>query len=98
MAFELARRRTFRNNCAIMGDVVVSPDDLRTWMVEVARDRDRAAFGKLFHYFAPRVASFLQRGGLSPSEAEEIAQEAMVTVWRKAALYDPRQAGVGTWV
>lgn len=75
-----------------------SADQMKRWLAAVAAEQDRAAFGDLFRYFAPRVASFMQRGGLSPSEAEEIAQETMVAVWRKAALYDPAQAGVSTWV
>lgn len=73
-------------------------DQMKRWLAAVATEQDRAAFGELFRFFAPRVASFMQRGGLSPSEAEEIAQETMVAVWRKAALYDPAQAGVSTWV
>ena len=77
-----------------------SPDaaQMKSWLAAVAGERDRAAFGALFRFFAPRVASFMMRNGLSPSEAEEIAQEAMVTVWRKAELYDPAQASVSTWI
>lgn len=75
-----------------------SADQMKRWLAAVASDQDRAAFGELFRFFAPRVASFMQRGGLSPSEAEDIAQETMVAVWRKAALYDPAQAGVSTWI
>jgi RNA polymerase sigma-70 factor (ECF subfamily) len=40
----------------------------------------------------------MQRAGLSATDAEEIAQETMATVWRKADLYDPRQAAVSTWI
>ena len=75
-----------------------SAHEMKRRLAAVASDQDRAAFGELFRFFAPRVASFMQRGGLSPSEAEDIAQETMVAVWRKAALYDPAQAGVSTWI
>jgi RNA polymerase sigma-70 factor, ECF subfamily len=75
-----------------------SADELKQWIKAVADERDRGAFGRLFQFFAPRVASFVERGGLSGAEAEEIAQETMVAVWRKAALYDSAQAGVSTWV
>ena len=75
-----------------------SAEDMKRLLAAVAGERDRASFGALFQFFAPRVASFMMRNGLSPSEAEDIAQEAMVTVWRKAALYDPGQASVSTWV
>ena len=75
-----------------------SADDMKQWLKAVAEHEDRGAFGRLFQYFAPRVASFMERSGLSAAEAEEISQETMVVVWRKAALYDPAQAGVSTWV
>jgi len=75
-----------------------SADDMKHWLKEVAEQQDRRAFGRLFQYFAPRIASFLERSGLSAAEAEEISQETMVAVWRKAALYDPAQAAVSTWV
>jgi RNA polymerase sigma-70 factor (ECF subfamily) len=75
-----------------------SADDMKQWLKAVAEHEDRGAFGRLFQYFAPRIASFMERGGLNAAEAEEISQETMVVVWRKAALYDPAQAGVSTWV
>lgn len=54
----------------------------------IATDQDRAAFAALFGYFAPRIKSFLQRSGTSEARAEELAQETMLAVWRKAALFD----------
>ena len=75
-----------------------SADQMKQWLKAVAEDRDRGAFARLFQFFAPRLASFVERSGLSAAEAEEIAQDTMVAVWRKAALYDSAQAGVSTWV
>ena len=75
-----------------------SADDMKQWLKAVAGRQDRGAFGLLFEHFAPRIASFMERSGLSAAEAEEISQETMIAVWRKAALYDPAQAGVSTWV
>jgi RNA polymerase sigma-70 factor, ECF subfamily len=75
-----------------------SAEDMKQWLKAVAEQQDRGAFGRLFEYFAPRIASFMERSGLSAAEAEEISQETMIAVWRKAALYDPAQAGVSTWV
>src|SRR5207248_1649469 len=64
----------------------------------VRQYRDRAAYGLLFQYFAPRIVGFMARAGVGPADAEEIAQETMVAVWRKAELYDPAQAAVSTWI
>lgn len=81
-----------------MTDPLPTADDMKRWLAAVAADADREAFARLFQFFAPRVASFMERAGMSSAEAEEIAQETMVTVWRKASLYDPSQAAVSTWV
>ena len=45
-------------------------------------------FAALFRHFAPRVKAFLARGGADAESAQEIAQEAMIMVWRKAASFD----------
>ena len=64
----------------------------------VGQKQDRAAFIQLFNHFAPRIKSFLIKGGAKPDQAEELAQEAMMTVWTRAATYDPKQANAGTWI
>ena len=64
----------------------------------IAADGDRAAFTQLFGHFAPRVKSYLLRQGASAQAAEELAQETLLTVWRKAALFDPARAGASTWI
>lgn len=64
----------------------------------VAEGQDRAAFQSLFEHFAPRIKAYLMRGGASASAAEDLAQEAMLTLWRKAALFDPAKASAATWV
>lgn len=64
----------------------------------VAAHSDRTAFAELFAYFAPRVKSFALRGGADPATAEEIAQDTLAVVWRKAGSYDPGKAAVSTWI
>ena len=64
----------------------------------VAERQDRAAYSELFAYYAPRVKSYLLRLGADNAQAEEIAQDVMVTVWRKASLFDRTQASVSTWI
>jgi RNA polymerase sigma-70 factor (ECF subfamily) len=64
----------------------------------IARRQDRAAFAELFAYFAPRVKAWMLRGGVNPTAAEELAQETMLAVWRKARLFDPSRAGASTWI
>lgn len=67
-------------------------------LVAVATRQDRAAYAELFSYYAPRVKSYVLRLGADAALAEEIAQDVMVTVWRKAGLFDRGQASVSTWI
>lgn len=65
---------------------------------DVAQTKNRASFKKLFEYFAPRLKGYLMRLGSSEWQAEELVQDVMLTVWRKAALYDRRKAAASTWL
>ena len=67
-------------------------------LVAVAQRQDRQAYSELFAYYAPRVKSYLMRLGADVGLAEEIAQDVMVTLWRKAGLFDRSQASVSTWI
>ena len=67
-------------------------------MALIREARDRAAFARLFGHFAPRIKGFLIKSGTEPSVAEDCAQDVMVTVWKKAHLFDPARASVATWV
>jgi len=64
----------------------------------VATSRDRAAFAALFSHYAPRVKAFLQRRGADTAQAEELAQETLLAVWRKADQFDPRRATAAAWI
>lgn len=75
-----------------------SPEMLAGWLRAVAHAGDREAFGLLFAHFAPRIKSYLLRAGTDDALAEDLAQETMVLVWRKAALFDAAHAGASTWV
>ncbi|MEQ9695895.1 sigma-70 family RNA polymerase sigma factor [Shimia sp. SDUM112013] len=67
-------------------------------MIAIRDDRDRGAFAALFDYFAPRLKGFVMRSGTSAHQAEEIVQDVMLTVWRKASLFDPHRAQVSAWI
>ncbi|WP_077001129.1 sigma-70 family RNA polymerase sigma factor [Variovorax sp. KK3] len=77
---------------------VPSSEELNTWLRAVALAADRQAFAALFKHFAPRVKAYLMLRGASEPLAEELTQEAMVSVWRKAATFDPARAGASTWI
>jgi RNA polymerase sigma-70 factor (ECF subfamily) len=68
-------------------------------LLEAVRLRkDLAAFTELFSHYAPRLRSLHVSRGASSAVAEELTQEAMLAVWRRAELYDRRRATVSTWI
>lgn len=71
--------------------------DASDLIVRVA-GRDRAAFATLFEHFAPRVKSYMLRLGATSAAAEELAQDALLAVWRKADSFDPSRAGAAAWI
>jgi RNA polymerase sigma-70 factor (ECF subfamily) len=66
-------------------------------LLAVGRSQDIDAFEALFRHFAPRIKDYMSRGGGSAS-AEELMQETMVAVWKKAALYDASKGAASTWI
>ena len=72
--------------------------ELSGHILAISARGDRAAFGALFAHFAPRVKSYLLRLGAGPGQAEDMAQEVLLAVWRKAASFDPAKAEASTWV
>ncbi|CDX46913.1 RNA polymerase sigma factor [Mesorhizobium sp. ORS 3359] len=77
---------------------VLSAQEASRLLAAVAARRDRAAFAVLFAFYAPRLKAFLKRSGMTASVAEDVAQETMLLVWKKASYFDPARAGASTWI
>lgn len=60
--------------------------------------RDRASFVVLFGRYAGRIKAFVMRSGTSATDADEIAQDVMVAIWRRAGTFDPARAAASTWI
>ncbi|MDB2384350.1 sigma-70 family RNA polymerase sigma factor [Endozoicomonas sp.] len=73
-------------------------DYLRHTLVDLARYRDKKLFLQLYDYFAPRLKSYLMKQGANEEAAEDMLQEAMLSVWRKCDSYNPAQSAVSTWI
>lgn len=78
-----------------MGELSNQDDSVLLKSVAAA---DKAAFAELFGRYAMRVRAFVLRSGMPVEDADELAQEVLVTVWRKAHLYDPQKAAASTWI
>ncbi|BBH67767.1 RNA polymerase sigma factor SigK [Actinoplanes sp. OR16] len=59
---------------------------------------DEQAFARLYDLVAPRVYGLIRRVLRDPAQAEEVAQEALVEVWRTAARFDPAAGSATSWV
>lgn len=66
------------------------------YIVSIAERGDRQAFKALFLAMAPRVKAFLVRRCVEAPD--ELTQEVMLAVWRKAALFDPARGGGEAWI
>ncbi len=76
-------------------------DDWSRLLVLVGDKRDRRAFEQLFGHYAPLIKGFhysRNTQALAPEAADELVQEVMFRVWRKAPSFDPHKASANTWV
>jgi RNA polymerase sigma-70 factor (ECF subfamily) len=64
----------------------------------IAERADPAAFRELYDAYGPRVKAYMMRRGADAGTAEDLAQETLLTVWRKAALYADDKGSMTTWV
>ena len=72
-----------------------SLDDL---ILEIAQKQSKQAFIQLFNRVSSKLKSYAIRCGANPSDAEEIVQECMLIVWRKAPTFNPQAASAITWL
>jgi RNA polymerase sigma factor (sigma-70 family) len=79
-------------------DVPWTPGYAAALVARVATLADRSAFAALFNHFAPRLRSYCARQGAAPDITNELVQETMLVLWRKAASFDPAKAQVSTWL
>jgi RNA polymerase sigma-70 factor, ECF subfamily len=82
----------------VRGGVSAPARDPGALIRAIAASQDRAAFTDLFEWYAPRIKAVLMRSGTTRDVAEEIAQEVLLTVWLKAAYYDPNRSSPQAWI
>ncbi len=67
----------------------------------VGSKKDRADFQTLYNHFAPLIKAYAYKATeLSKAEAiaEELAQETMIKVWKKADTFNSEKASASTWI
>lgn len=71
---------------------------LTSLLMDVRDHQNKQSFAALFEHFAPRVKSYVLKLGSNDTMAEEIAQQTLLQVWRKAHLFDESKAAASTWI
>jgi RNA polymerase sigma-70 factor (ECF subfamily) len=67
-------------------------------LLEQVAAGDATAFEELYDEVAGPVYGLAVRVLRDPSQAEEVAQEVLVEIWRKAGGYDPARGGAMGWI
>ena len=68
------------------------------WLSAVAISRDKQAFSNLFKVFAPKILGIARSKFSNEAQANEVVQETMTNVWRKAHLFNQDKGAATTWV
>ena len=78
--------------------LVPEETDDATLVAAIAQRADRPAFAALFRRHAPRVRAHLVARGAAPGTADELTQDVMLLLWRKADRFDASKGSVATWL
>jgi len=66
--------------------------------MEALAGGDRGALARLIALYGPGVTAYARQALRNPADAEDVAQEVFLRVWRQAEKYDPARAAVSTWI
>jgi RNA polymerase sigma-70 factor (ECF subfamily) len=76
----------------------INHPQLCAWLSAVANTRDKVSFTHLFKFFGPKIQSIARGKFPNEAQANEVVQETMSNVWRKAHLFDKDKGAATTWV
>jgi RNA polymerase sigma-70 factor (ECF subfamily) len=77
---------------------IMRPELVKELLEKISRDGDHQAFQILFETYAPKIKGYMMREGADPATADELAQEALASVWHKAEMYSPEKGNPVAWI
>ena len=86
--FEDPRYVSQRNRCSSV---------VENLLLKIAVDKDEQAFQQLYIELGPKLKSYMLRQGATMTAAEDLVQETMMTIWRKAELFEQKKGKVTSW-
>ncbi|MEO1608990.1 MAG: sigma-70 family RNA polymerase sigma factor [Pseudomonadota bacterium] len=76
----------------------MTPETASNLLLRIAKDADEAAFNELYGHYAPRIKAYMMREDADDAAADDLAQQAMAVIWRKAYLFDPAKGAANAWI
>lgn len=74
------------------------PREMSAKIVAIAASADMVAFEALFRQFSPRIRAYLFKMTRDAQASEDLMQETMLTIWRKAGQFDPSRGPASAWI
>lgn len=76
----------------------INHPQLCNWLKSVAESRDKQAFTHLFQFFSPKILRIARNKFPNEAQANEVVQDTMTNVWKKAHLFNEDKGAATTWV
>lgn len=100
-AVQISARRNKKTGSAMTEQQMQEREHYATLIEKVAECQDTQAFQGIYEHFGPLIKAFAVSSGLQYQGdhlPEELVQEVMLTIWRKAGLFDRKKAAPSTWI
>lgn len=67
-------------------------------LLHISLNAEDDSFDILFAQYSPALRRFFIKRGSNASDAEDLAQDVMRTIWEKAHLFEPLKASANSWI